>query len=113
MLRLQKTFANHQLAFVGTRFYDADVQYSKDNFQRPVIELSMDGDLVARKLGEIVSLARKQIRPKRHTLDQLHQEEMAHLREHQLANARKARERETFRQRFLNIQSFIDSQFIR
>jgi CheY-like chemotaxis protein len=110
-LHLQKEAAKQQIAFVGTRFYDADIQYSQRQWQRLPISLDAPEEAVAQKLSDAVAAARPRLREKTFTLRALDQAEVERLRQLQATSARRARERETFRGRYANIQAFIDKQF--
>ena len=110
-LQLRKTAGEMEVAFIGTRFYDVDRGYSTRHYRRDVVAMDADSDLIQKRLEEAVSAARAHLGPKRFTMEQLHAEEVDRLRRLSSSGARQARERETFRQRYSNIQNFIDRQF--
>ena len=53
-LLMQKLGGQQEIALIGTRFYDIDANYSRQHFQRGVIELDADEAAIARKLSEAV-----------------------------------------------------------
>lgn len=109
-LALQKMAELQEIAFIGTRFYDVDVNYSRNHFHRGTIELDGNEETIMSKLGDAAKAARARLRPKQFSIEQLNSEEVERLRQLQATNARQARERETLRQRYSNIQEFIDKE---
>jgi CheY-like chemotaxis protein len=110
-LLLQKLSGVQQIAFIGTRFYEIDFKYSRQHFQREVIDLDAARATIAHLVGAAVKAARARLRPKRFTFEQIKAEEIERLRQRQATSARHAREREVLRQRYSGIQDFIDKQF--
>lgn len=110
MLALQKMAKLQEVAYIGTRFFNSDVEYSRNHFHRGVIELDQGEDALVRKLSEATLAARQHIRAKRFTFEEINAEEVERLRQIHAQDARQARERETLRQRYAGIQQFIDQQ---
>lgn len=111
MLRLHKQLPQIEMAFIGTRFYDADLNYSRKTLGRGVIPLDGPEQTVAEKLGELLKAARTKRRPKKLSIQKLHEEEVEQLREQQAHSAKAARQRDIWRKRYTEIQQFIDNTF--
>jgi hypothetical protein len=109
-LKLQKVQIPFQFAFIGARFFDADLKYSQSHFGRGVIDLSLEEAVVAQRLGETVAAARGTVRPKRFSITQVHREEVDRLKTLHASDVQLSRQRESFRKRYLDIQTFIDGQ---
>ncbi len=112
MLRLRKSEdPQARMVFVGTRFYESDLNYSQKNFGMGVIDLGGANNLIAYNLSEAVAGARQQFYPKRFSIGQLQQEESERFTRLQIKNARQMRELQTFKQRYQSIQEYIDNNF--
>ncbi len=110
-LKLQKEAGNRELAFIGTRFYKVDQEYSRSKFGRDVIKLDAANEAITRCLESALEAARRNTRPKRMQIGQINTEERERLQEVSKTGARQTRERELFRQRFSDLQAFIDKSF--
>ena len=108
-LRLRKLSQMPEVAFIGDKFLDSEMEYSRRQFNRSVIKLSGAADLL-RKLGEAVLTARAMLRPKQFPYAQLIGEEKERLQKVRAENAREALQREEMRKRYAGLQAFIDHQ---
>ncbi|HOR28078.1 MAG TPA: hypothetical protein PLG73_08675, partial [Candidatus Sumerlaeota bacterium] len=110
-LKLEHQLDPCQVAFVGTRFYDADHAYSERHFGRKVIDLSMDRQAIARGLEGVLAEAARNPRPKKLSFEALQRQDRDDLRQQAAQQDRLTKERESFRRRYAGIQQFIDRNF--
>ncbi|MCH8333519.1 response regulator, partial [Candidatus Sumerlaeota bacterium] len=75
LLRVKKIAGNFEMAFVGKKFYDADLEYSRKNFGREVITLSLKADAVRSRLRDVIDGARAKVSVKKRTLADMASEE--------------------------------------
>lgn len=107
-LRLRKLSQMPEVAFIGDRFLDSEMEYSRRQFNRSVVKL--DSAELSRKLSEAVLSARAMLRPKQFPYSQLIAEEKERLRQLQATSAREALQREEQRKRYAGLQAFIDRE---
>lgn len=111
MLLMNEQIGRPRIAFIGTRFFEADQSYSKRHFGLEVIELNTEREQIKRKLQEAIRIASRHIRPKQLTHARIRDEEIERLKTLQARNARQVRQRQSLRKQFEQIQQFIDTHF--
>jgi CheY-like chemotaxis protein len=108
-LRLNKELSKTRLWLIGARFYEADVNYSRQSLGHEVVRLDQDDATLADTLGKALAEVRAAgLRPKTHSWRELRAEEVERLRQLQQSDARRARERDMLRKRYRAVQEFID-----
>ncbi len=109
MAMLQKVERRPDLAFVGVEFAPIEADYARRNFGREPFDLRRAGESLEERMLEIVTAARRRLRPpRRMTLRAVEEEEIERQGSARKAEQRLERERESFRQRYEGFQSFID-----
>lgn len=107
-LKLRKMASKYQIAFIGSKFYDADKEYSRRTFGRDVIDMEVTETEIKSRIFEAIDTARKSLSPKQAPLSRILAEDTAHRRAIQAQRNKKDLEREVFRERFSKLQEFID-----
>lgn len=109
-LLLRKT-VGHEIVFLASQFFNAEIEFSKNRLKRDVIDLTRKDGSLEKILSEAIATARNKLRPKSISLSQIEKEETEQQRQIQIARERKERERQTLAERYAGIQRFIDKEF--
>ncbi len=109
-LKIKKLNAGFELAFVGREFFEADAEYSQKRFGRNVINITLGDREVRKSLVNVIEDARTHVRQKSLTLDRLLAEDQSHRDKIKQQRNRVSQQRHDFREKFANLQSFIDRE---
>ncbi|MBI1784748.1 hypothetical protein HYR69_06345 [Candidatus Sumerlaeota bacterium] len=109
-LKIKKLAANCDIAFIGKEFFKAEIEFSRQALGRNVIKLDLHEAMVAEQINEVLSQSRSRMKDKHHDLSEIEAEQKQQLAQAQAQRHQIARQREYFRERFGNIQQFIDDQ---
>jgi hypothetical protein len=108
MLKLNRELDKTKVWLVGTRFYEADINYSRQTFKHEPIGLDNGDADIQGQIGAAVAEAKASMREKTHPWADLNSDEVERLRQLQQSDSRKARERDALRKRYKSVQEFID-----
>lgn len=110
VLRMKKLAGKYEIAFISKEFFDADVDYSRKNFQRDPIRLDPADPTLAAKLQQVFDAARSKASPKQRSFEEIEREDAAHRDRLKAERGKVDMQREIFRDKFKKIQDFIDQE---
>jgi CheY-like chemotaxis protein len=107
-LRIKNLAERFQIAFVGTKFHPADLEYAARIFGREAIALDGPEPVALAAVAEAIETARSRLTPKQKTIEEIREEDARHQAEVRSARNMVNAQREFFRNRFGKIQEYID-----
>lgn len=110
LFKIKRLDLDVEFAFAGREFTGAEQKYSRQSFGREVIDLGETESRVVYELQSMIEKAERKDRPKRHSIEELRDEDAREKQQQAKAAEREARQREFDRQRFGRIQSMLDRE---
>lgn len=108
LFKIKRINLDVEFAFAGTEFVNAELKYSRQSFGREVIDLNEPDGRVFYDVQEMVEQAERKPRKKRHSIEEIREEDAREKAREAKDAAREARQREAERRRFRQIQEIID-----
>jgi len=108
LFKIKRINLDVEFAFAGTEFVNAELKYSRQSFGREVIDLNESDGKILYGLQAMVEIAERKPRKKRHTIEEIREEDDRERAQQAKEVAREAKQREAERRRFRQIQEIID-----
>lgn len=108
MFKIKRLNLDVEFAFAGTEFVNAELKYSRQSFGREVIDLSESDGKILYELQAMVEKAERKPRKKRHSIEEIREEDAREKAQAAKEAAREAKQRQADRRRFRQIQDIID-----
>ncbi|MBI3737369.1 hypothetical protein HY256_12765, partial [Candidatus Sumerlaeota bacterium] len=110
-LEFKKMTAQFEIAFIGKDFTDADSDYSLRHLNRRVIRLNQEPEALLNELRTVAQVAAKKIKLKKHTLEEIRQQDRDLEVKIKADTAQLREEREKLRKQYQRMQGYIDKEY--